>query len=164
MKSKKKDNNNQKKTNLKEQIKENGMESVKISTKKCKIAMALAGHHSAALRQRPWVRIPLNYRNFFPVGLQLLKLQLRLRRSYLDDRGRSPKKSFSALRASLWSKNKGEARAPRGPSRRSATASSFQYFPCVSLCNCLVTFLPPEQRPMCHHMKRRHQFERLRKL
>ena len=61
------------------------MESVKISTKKCKIAMALAGHHSAALRQRPWVRIPLNYRNFFPVDLQLLKLQLRLRRSYLDD-------------------------------------------------------------------------------
>ena len=50
------------------------MESVKISTKKCKIAMALAGHHSAALRQRPWVRIPLNYRNFFPVDLQLLKL------------------------------------------------------------------------------------------
>ena len=85
MKLKKKDNNNQKKTNLKEQIKENGMESVKISTKKCKIAMALAGHHSAALRQRPWVRIPLNYRNFFPVDLQLLKLQLRLRRSYLDD-------------------------------------------------------------------------------
>ena len=74
MKLKKKDNNNQKKTNLKEQIKENGMESVKISTKKCKIAMALAGHHSAALRQRPWVRIPLNYRNFFPVDLQLLKL------------------------------------------------------------------------------------------
>ena len=152
------------------------MESVKISTKKCKIAMALAGHHTAALRQTPWVRIPLNYRNFFPVDLQLLKLQLRLRRSYLDDvsrpsdtvggggGGRSPKKSFSALRASLWSKNKGEARAPRGPSRRSATASSFQYFPCVSLCNCLVTFLPPEQRPMCHHMKRRHQFERLRKL
>ena len=50
------------------------MESVKISTKKCKIAMALAGHHTAALRQRPWVRIPLNYRNFFPVDLQLLKL------------------------------------------------------------------------------------------
>ena len=23
---------------------------------------------------------------------------------------------------------------------------------------------PPEPRPMCHHMKRRHQFERLRKL
>ena len=50
------------------------MESVKISTKKCKIAIALAGHHTAALRQRPWVRIPLNYRNFFPVDLQLLKL------------------------------------------------------------------------------------------
>ena len=61
------------------------MESVKISTKKCKIAMALAGHHTAALRQTPWVRIPLNYRNFIPVDLQLLKLQLRLRRSYLDD-------------------------------------------------------------------------------
>ena len=61
------------------------MESVKISPKKCKIAMALAGHHTAALRQTPWVRIPLNYRNFFPVDLQLLKLQLRLRRSYLDD-------------------------------------------------------------------------------
>ena len=41
------------------------MESVKISPKKCKIAMALAGHHTAALRQRPWVRIPLNYQNFF---------------------------------------------------------------------------------------------------
>ena len=153
------------------------MESVKISTKKCKIAMALAGHHSAALRQRPWVRIPLNYRNFFPVDLQLLKLNCNydcddhISTTYPDLQirwgwggGRSPKKSFSALRASLWSKNKGEARAPRGPSRRSATASSFQYFPCVSLCNCLVTFLPPEQRPMCHHMKRRHQFERLRKL
>ena len=50
------------------------MESVKISPKKCKIAMALAGHHTAALRQRPWVRIPLNYQNFFRVDLQLLKL------------------------------------------------------------------------------------------
>ena len=36
--------------------------------------MALAGHHTAALRQRPWVRIPLNYRTFFAVDLQLLKL------------------------------------------------------------------------------------------
>ena len=60
------------------------MESVKISPKKCKIAMALAGHHTAALSQRPWVRIPLNYQNFFRVDLQLLKLQLRLRRSHLS--------------------------------------------------------------------------------
>ena len=94
--------------------------------------MALAGHHTAVLRQRPWVRTPLNYRNFFPVDLQLLKLQLRLRRiQTFRFGGRSPKKSFSALRASVWSKNKGEARAPRGPSRRSATASSFKYFTCV---------------------------------
>ena len=99
------------------------MESVKISTKKSKIAMALAGHHTAALRQRPWVRIPLNYRNFFPVDLQLPKLQLRLRRSYLSDGSRPSdtwgravsKKSFSALRASLWSKNKGRPGLPRAP-------------------------------------------------
>ena len=116
------------------------MESVKISPKKCKIAMALAGHHTAALRQRPWVRIPLNYQNFFRVDLQLLKLQLRLRRSHLSggsrpsDKGggrgpRSPKTFFSALRTSVWS--------------RSATASSFKSFTCVSLRNYLVTFLPP---------------------
>ena len=41
----KKDRNNQKKTNYKEKIKKNRMESVKFSPKKCKIAMALAGHH-----------------------------------------------------------------------------------------------------------------------
>ena len=117
------------------------MESVKISPKKCKIAMALAGHHTAALRQRPWVRIPLNYQNFFRVDLQLLKLQLRLRRSHLSggsrpsDKGgggegpRSPKIFFSALRTSVWS--------------TSATASSFKSFTCVSLRNYLVTFLPP---------------------
>ena len=90
------------------------MESVKISPKKCKIAMALAGHHTAALRQRPWVRIPLNYQNFFRVDLQLLKLQLRLRRSHLSggsrpsDKGgggggpRSPKIFFSALRNCIF--------------------------------------------------------------
>ena len=36
----------------------------------------------AALKQRPWVRIPLRSRNFFRVNLQLLKLQLPLRRSF----------------------------------------------------------------------------------
>ena len=117
------------------------MESVKISPKKCKIAMALAGHHTAALRQRPWVRIPLNYQNFFRVDLQLLKLQLRLRRSHLSGGSRPSDKGgggggapvsknfFSALRTSVWS--------------RSATASSFKSFTCVSLRNYLVTFLPP---------------------
>ena len=112
------------------------MASVKISPKKCKIAMALAGHHTAALRQRPWVRIPLKYQKFFRVDLQLLKLQLRLRRSHLSGGvgggGEGPglqKFFFSALRASVWS--------------RSATASSFKSFTCVSLRNYLVTFLPP---------------------
>ena len=37
----------------------------------------------AALTQRPWVRIPLKFRIFFQINLQLLKLQLPLRRSYL---------------------------------------------------------------------------------
>jgi len=97
------------------------MESVKISTKKCKIAMALAGHHTAPLRQRPWVRIPLNYRNFFPVDLQLLKLQLRRRRSYLSggsrpsDRGGavSKKKKFSGLQFGL--KIRGRPGLPGAP-------------------------------------------------
>ena len=38
---------------------------------------------------------------------------------------RSPKKTFSALRASVWSKNKGEA-GPPGPFPRSATANNFE--------------------------------------
>ena len=38
---------------------------------------------TAALTQRPWVRIPLKFRKLFAVYLQLLKLQLPLRRSYL---------------------------------------------------------------------------------
>ena len=38
---------------------------------------------TAALTQRPWVRIPLKSRKFFAVYLQLLKLQLPMQRSYL---------------------------------------------------------------------------------
>ena len=38
---------------------------------------------SRHVRQRPWVQIPLKSRNFFRVNLQLLKLQLPLRRSHL---------------------------------------------------------------------------------
>ena len=38
--------------------------------------------------------------------------------------GRSKKKNFSDLGASVWSKNKGMARAPPGPSPRSATVSA----------------------------------------
>ena len=109
------------------------MESVKISPKKCKIAMALAGHHTAALRQRPWVRIPLNYQNFFRVDLQLLKLQLRLRRSHLSGGSRPSDKG-------------GGEEGPRSPKiffRPFETASSFKSFTCVSLRNYLVTFLPP---------------------
>ena len=39
----------------------------------------------------------------------------------LDKGGQSPKKKISVLRASVWSKNKGETR-PLGPSPVSATA------------------------------------------
>ena len=38
-----------------------------------------------------------------------------------EKRGGSLKKFFSALRTSVWSKNKGDARAPPGPSPGSAT-------------------------------------------
>ena len=81
------------------------MESVQISAKKCKIAMALAGHHTAALRQRPWVRIPLNYQNFFRVDLQLLKLQLRLRRSHLSGGSRPSDKGRGGGRGPGLQKN-----------------------------------------------------------
>ena len=39
----------------------------------------------------------------------------------LDSGERSPKKVFSALRASVWSKNKGGGPGPPGPSPRPAT-------------------------------------------
>ena len=42
---------------------------------------SLYGYSTAALTQRPWVRIPLRSRNFFLVNLQLLQLGLLLRRS-----------------------------------------------------------------------------------
>ena len=114
------------------------MESVKISPKKC---YGVSAPPYCCAKAEAMGSNPAELSKFFRVDLQLLKLQLRLRRSHLSggsrpsDKGgggvgpRAPKIFFSVLRTSVWS--------------RSATASSFKSFTCVSLRNYLVTFLPP---------------------
>ena len=61
--------------------------------------------------------------------------------------GGLPKKCFSALRASVWSKNRGRGRTPPGPSPESATVMYIECLSFMEMPDTQITFYHRERIP-----------------